>query len=238
MEQDKKAKLLKEINDIMQEQEHIKNLLNENNMQELDDYLGGELTQKHLVEKCIHNLASSSMPNNIQENASNAYGFLERLKREKEEELAKYTQTLSEKDLEIEAKKQTVQTNIDNRYEILNQISTGKANFENLNKKETSIKNEIQDTISELDETRLKKSDMATSFHTIEANKNTLQKALEEIKGKREESASQVAKFDEEINNLDTDYRIKNSRLKFLVETEKEKEGYGRSVKQQIGVCV
>jgi hypothetical protein len=32
MEQDKKAKLLKEINDIMQEQEHIKNLLNENNM--------------------------------------------------------------------------------------------------------------------------------------------------------------------------------------------------------------
>lgn len=151
--------------------------------------------------------------------------------KEKEEELAKYTQTLSEKDLEIEAKKQTEQTNIDNRYEILNQISTGKANFENLNKKETSIKNEIQDTISELDETRLKKSDMATSFHTIEANKNTLQKALEEIKGKREESASQVAKFDEEINNLDTDYRIKNSRLKFLVETEKEKEGYGRSVK-------
>ena len=51
MEQDKKAKLLKEINDIMQEQEHIKKLLNENNMQELDDYLGGELTQKHLVEK-------------------------------------------------------------------------------------------------------------------------------------------------------------------------------------------
>ena len=91
MEQDKKAKLLKEINDIMQEQEHIKKLLNENNMQELDDYLGGELTQKHLVEKCIHNLASSSMPNTIQDNASNAYGFLERLKREKEAELAKET---------------------------------------------------------------------------------------------------------------------------------------------------
>ena len=151
--------------------------------------------------------------------------------KEKEEELEKYTQTLSEKDLEIEAKKLTVQTNIDNRYEILNQISTGKANFENLNKKETSIKNEIQDTISELDEARLKKSDMSAHFHTIEANKNTLQKALEAIKGKREESTSKIANFDEEINNLDTEYRIKNSRLKFLVETEKEKEGYGRSVK-------
>ncbi len=82
----------------------------------------------------------------------------------KEDELSKYTQTLSEKDLEIEAKKLVVQTNIDNRYEILNQISTGKANFENLNKKEVSIKNEIQDTISELDEARLKKSDMASHF--------------------------------------------------------------------------
>ncbi len=91
MEQDKKAELLKEINDIMQEQEHIKKLLNENNMQKLDDYLGGELTQKHFVEKCIHNMASSSMPSTIQENASNAYGFLERLKREKEAELAKET---------------------------------------------------------------------------------------------------------------------------------------------------
>ena len=91
MSQDKRAKLLKEINDIVQEQGHINKLLNENNMQELENYLGGELTQKHLVEKCIHNLASSSMPNTIQENASNAYGFLERLKREKEAELAKET---------------------------------------------------------------------------------------------------------------------------------------------------
>ena len=57
MSQDKRAKLLKEINDIVQEQGHINKLLNENNMQELENYLGGELTQKHFVEKCIHNMA-------------------------------------------------------------------------------------------------------------------------------------------------------------------------------------
>ena len=149
----------------------------------------------------------------------------------KEEELAKYTQTLSEKDLEIEAKKLTVQTNIDNRYEILNQISTGKANFENLNKKENSVKNELQETISELDEARLKKSDMVAQFHEIESKRNSLFKELEDIKDKKEESSKKIAEFDEAINNLDTEYRIKSSRLKFLVETEKEKEGYGRSVK-------
>jgi chromosome segregation protein len=149
----------------------------------------------------------------------------------KEEELAKYTQTLSEKDLEIESKKLVVQTNIDNRYEILTQISTGKANFENLNKKENSLKNDLQDTISELDEARVKKSNMAGTFHEIEANRNALVKELEEIKDKRQETTKKIAEFDTEINNLDTEYRIKNSRLKFLVETEKEKEGYGKTVK-------
>ena len=91
MEQDKKAKLLKEISDIIQEQKHIKKLLNENNMQKLNDYLGEELTQKHYVEKCFYNMTCHSMPLTVQENARNAYNFLEMLKREKEAEFGKKT---------------------------------------------------------------------------------------------------------------------------------------------------
>ena len=79
------------ISDIIQEQEHIKKLLNENNMQKLNDYLGGELTQKHYVEKCLYNMTCSSMPHTVQENANNAYDFLEKLKREKEAEFGKET---------------------------------------------------------------------------------------------------------------------------------------------------
>lgn len=94
MEQDKKVKLLKEISDIIQEQEHIKKLLNENNMPELNDYLGGELTQKHYIEKFLYNMTCHSMPSTIQENASNAYNFLENLKREKEAEFGKETLSL------------------------------------------------------------------------------------------------------------------------------------------------
>ena len=149
----------------------------------------------------------------------------------KEEELAKHSQTLTEKELEIEAKKVIVQTNIDNKYEIGNEISTHKANLENLNKREVSLKNEIQDTISELDEIRAKKSDMSSSFHSIESERNDLSKQLEQIKEKREESNTKISDFDNKINALDSEYRIKESKLKFLVETEKEKEGYGRTVK-------
>ncbi len=89
MEEDKKVKLLKEVADIKHEQEHIKGLLRDNKMQELNDYLQGELTQKHYVEKALHNMMNPNMPVTIYDNANNAFNFLEILKREKEAELAK-----------------------------------------------------------------------------------------------------------------------------------------------------
>ena len=89
MEEDKKVKLLKEVADIKHEQEHIKGLLRDNKMQELNDYLQGELTQKHYVEKALHNMMNPNMPVTIYDNANNAFNFLVILKREKEAELAK-----------------------------------------------------------------------------------------------------------------------------------------------------
>ena len=91
MEQDKKVKLVKEIEDIKHEQEHIKRLLRDNKIQELNDYLQGELTQKHYVEKTLHNMMNPNMPVTVYDNANNAFNFLEMLKREKEAELVKET---------------------------------------------------------------------------------------------------------------------------------------------------
>lgn len=91
VEQDKKVKLVKEIEDIKHEQEHIKSLLRDNKIQELNDYLQGELTQKHYVEKTLHNMINPNMPVTVYDNANNAFNFLEMLKREKEAELVKET---------------------------------------------------------------------------------------------------------------------------------------------------
>lgn len=91
VEQDKKEKLLKEVEDIKHEQEHIKSLLRDNKIQELNDYLQGELTQKHYVEKALHNMMNTNMPVTVYDNANNAFNFLEMLKREKEAELVKET---------------------------------------------------------------------------------------------------------------------------------------------------
>lgn len=91
VEEDKKAKLLRELADIKHEQEHIKSLWKDNKMQELNDYLQGELTQKHFIEKTLYNMVNSNMPITVEGNANNAFDFLEVLKREKEAELAKET---------------------------------------------------------------------------------------------------------------------------------------------------
>ncbi len=151
--------------------------------------------------------------------------------KEKEEELAKYSQTLSAQALEIEEKKKKVEANIDAKYEILNDKALEQANFENLNKQENTLKNQIQDTISDLDASRTTRDDLAKEFHEMEKRKNELEKSLQEIKQKKEESGEKLKEFDEKINQAQTEFRMKDSRCKFLIETEKEKEGYSKSVK-------
>ena len=150
---------------------------------------------------------------------------------EKEQELEKYTKTLSDKELEIEEKKQIVQNNVDEKYEIIALLNTEKANIENLNKKKLSLKNDLSDTISELDSVRNQKEEFSKEFYDIEKNKNELEKQITSMREENERSTSKKEEFDNRINLLESEYRVKESKLKFLQETEKEKEGYQRSVK-------
>lgn len=151
--------------------------------------------------------------------------------KQKEEELEKYSKTLSDKELKIEEKKKIVQENVDKKYEIIAQINTEKANFDNLNKRENSLKNEIQENISELDSSRTNREEMAKNFYEIEKRKNDLEKSLESMREEKEKSSEKQKDFEAKINTYQSEYRIKESRYKFLVETEKEKEGYAKSVK-------
>ena len=156
---------------------------------------------------------------------------------EKEKELAELTKKLSSKELEIEEKKQLVEKNTDDKYEKLNNISTIEANLENIEKRKKQVTSEIDFNISELDSTRLTKEEIAKTFYEIEAKRNETVKSLDEISTKREETENKIKEFEDNINRLGSEYRIKESRLKFLRETEKEKEGYIRSVKSLLLDC-
>ena len=161
---------------------------------------------------------------------SNKEKFENELK-EKEAELEKYSKTLSDKEIEIESKKKIVQDNIDNKYEIIAEINTEKANFDNLGKRENALKSEIQETISELDSSRSVKEEMSRNFYSLETSRNSITKVMDDMKDEKEKSSGKLKDFEDRINNYQTEYRIKEARYKFLVETEKEKEGYSKSVK-------
>ena len=155
----------------------------------------------------------------------------------KEKELSELTKKLTDKELEIEEKKKKVEQNVDLKYEKTANISTIEANLENIEKRSKQLVSEIDFNISELDSTRLTKEEIAKNFYEIESKKNEATQNLNSIINKKEEAEEKIKQYDEKINVIASEYRIKESRLKFLKETEKEKEGYNRSVKSLLLAC-
>ena len=72
----------------------------------------------------------------------------------KQKELEQINQTLSEEELKIEEHKRKLEKNIDQKYEIEGNINEQKTNISNLDKRKIQIESEIQNNISELDNTR------------------------------------------------------------------------------------
>ena len=156
---------------------------------------------------------------------------------EKTAKLAELSSTLTLEEAKIEDKKKKVEENTDLKYEKREAINTLEINTENLVKREKLVNEEISQTISELDQKRLLKSDINKTFTEIEKQRNEYQTRLAEINSKKEESTVILKDYDNKITNLTMHLRLKQSKHKFLVEMEKEKEGYQKSVKSLLLEC-
>ena len=251
---DLKEKLKKEIDDITNNIENMQNLgfesekekerLNSEiniskeritNNKENDNRYNAEIEEIKLRIKDLEEEKKAKLDkkNNLFTNKEKFQKELE----EKEKELEEANKKLSSKELEIEEKKKIVSDNTDAKYEKQANISTIEANLENIEKRKKQIATEIDFNISELDSTRLTKEEIAKVFYKIEDKKNKATKSLNEISSKSEETERKIKEYDDTINKLSSEYRIKESRLKFLKETEREKEGYIRSVKNLLLDC-
>ena len=156
---------------------------------------------------------------------------------EKEAELAELSKKLSAKELEIEGKKQIVQDNIDKKYELAAEINTQDVNYENLEKRKKQLKNEIDSVISELDSTRYGKNEISKGFYDIESKRNIAVENLEKSVQAKEQNMQKLKQYEDEISKLTYTQRMKQARHQFLIETEKEKEGYNKTVKSLLVAC-
>ena len=209
--------------------ERIENNKNnsENSKAEIEEI---EKRNKELEEEKTQKLEKR---NNLEDNKEK---FEKELK-EKEEELRKITETLTNEEKNIEEKKQKVQENIDLKYEKTLLISNKEVMLENLKKRENHIENEISLKISELDNLRIQKEENMKKYREIEYNKQQMLKNMEEINAKKAESNEKIKNYENQILENQNILRLKESRQKFLIETEKEKEGYTKTVKSILLEC-
>lgn len=252
--QNKKGTLKKQIDELIEEIEKCQNIGFEstNQIEKINSEIGISnekiLHNKENNERLLSEIEDSKQKiKDLQEEKdtkkqkkdslfSNKEKFEKELE-EKEAELSKLTKGLSTKELEIEAKKQVIEKNTDLKYEKNIEISSLDANFENIEKRQKSIKTEIQETVSELDRTRTQKQDMSKEFQKIESEKNSATKELEKNSNKKEKIENKIKEFNEQIDKMSYELRMKDSRQKFLIETEKEKEGYAKAVKLLLTDC-
>ncbi len=157
--------------------------------------------------------------------------------KEKEKELKELTSKLSNKEIEIQEYKQKVEENIDKKYELQADINTQEINYENDSKRQKQIDTEIYSDISELDAKRIQKEEISKVFQDIENKRNKIVSKIEDINKEKETVDNKINTFENQINNLASEKRVKESKLKFLIETEKEKEGYIKSVKDLLKKC-
>ena len=122
--------------------------------------------------------------------------------KEKEEEKRKLTEKLSVKQLEIEEKKQKVLDNIDKKYEIQSEIQAQELTYGNLEKREKAIQFEMQTTISELDGSRMRKSDISQEFTKIESDRNQITNSLTKIKEEKSKQNEILQGYEKKINQM------------------------------------
>ena len=150
---------------------------------------------------------------------------------EKQEKLDEILKNLSDEQLHIESLKRKLEDNIDEKYEIESDTNTQNANTSNIEKRRTQIDNEINSNISELDNTSFKKEESVKEFEKSKKDRNEIQEKIQNILKEKQSIEKEIKIYDLKINNLMQENQIKDSRCKFLEETEREKEGYIKSVK-------
>ena len=150
---------------------------------------------------------------------------------EKQEKLDGILKNLSDEQLHIESLKRKLEDNIDEKYEIESDTNTQNANTSNIEKRRTQIDNEINSNISELDNTSFKKEESVKEFEKCKKDRNEIQEKIQNILKEKQSIEKEIKIYDLKINNLMQENQIKDSRCKFLEETEREKEGYIKSVK-------
>ena len=249
-----KEKIKSELEEINEQLERIQNISFESKSQIEKTNSNINISEERIVNNSenknrLENEITESLKNieNLEEDKNNKKIRLEDLNKnkekfskeleQKEKELEVLTKKLSKKQLEIEKKKRKSDEFTEEIYRIKNEITMIETNCENYENRVKQEKKELSKTISELDKKRTEKNEVNKELNEINSTFNKTKNSLEEIKTKKENIDKKTKEYEEKINNLTDEKRLKTTKRNFLIETEREKEGYVKSVKDILNAC-
>ena len=127
--------------------------------------------------------------------------------------------------------------NIDLKFEKMEVLSDLNASLEADSRRTKQIDEEIGDNIHELDKEKMKKEDEMLLLNKVTKERNDLKEKIDKLSTIKLEYNEKIRAFEDKIRNSLNEINVKESRYKFLVETEKEFEGYNRAVKEVLTKC-
>lgn len=156
---------------------------------------------------------------------------------EKESELARITANLSDEELKIENMKSEI---IDN----LNEISDKKATMNGLSAMLTNMQNrksqvmkELSDIAYETDKLNMQIEDVNEELRGYSSKSNSLIQIHNEYQAKKHAIQGKYDEAKSKLSELYSDINVKKAHFKFLSDTEKNRDGYFKSVKSILDKC-
>jgi len=150
----------------------------------------------------------------------------------KEEKLKELSKTLDNDGKKVEDLKAKIMQNIDLKFEKMEIIKGLSSNFESLKSRVKQIDKEVFDNKVTKDGENLKKEDQEKEIKSIKKSKDDLEESLSKHTKLKEEYDEKVLNYENSIRKIFDELNNKESRYKFLVETENEFEGYIKAVKE------
>jgi chromosome segregation protein len=157
--------------------------------------------------------------------------------KEKEEEFKRLSEKLTSEQKRIEDIKQKIMDNMNAKVDKLNILNTAKASTEANNRRINQIANEVSENIHELDKEKMLKEDEALELNKVEKEQSSLKNKIDSLAKIKLESNEKIKSYEDSIRKTLDEIHNKESRHKFLVETEREFEGYNRAVKEVLMKC-
>ena len=155
----------------------------------------------------------------------------------KEEELRKLSENLSNDAKHVEELKAKIMQNIDIKFEKMEVLKGLTSSHDTQSSRIKQIDTEIFDNKLAIDKENMAKTEQNKSYQEIAKVKNELEEKVNKIKQIKDEHESKIIEFENNIRVSLDELSNKESRLKFLIETENEYEGYVNSVKAVMQRC-